>query len=103
MTIEKKTAGSTTELSLNGWMDTQSAPDFEKALAELAPETEHLILNLQDLEYTSSAGVRQIVAAHKKMNGEMTMRNVRPEVVDVVTMTGLAKKLHFEEESGKQE
>jgi anti-anti-sigma regulatory factor len=47
--------------------------------------------------------VRQIVAAHKKMNGEMTMRNVRPEVMDVLTMTGLAKKLHFEEESGKQE
>lgn len=77
-------------------MDTQNAPALEQALSELGPDTGHLVLDLGELEYTSSAGVRQIVAAHKQMKGEMTLRNVRTEVLDVPTMTGIARKLHIE-------
>lgn len=54
-------------------MDTQNAPALEQALSELGPDTGHLVLDLGELEYTSSAGVRQIVAAHKQMKGEMTL------------------------------
>ena len=96
MTIEKKTEGNTVTLSLDGWMDTQSAPMFAEALDALAPETEKLVLDLKKLEYTSSAGVRQIIAAHKKMKGELTLINLSSEVLDVLHMTSLDKRLNIE-------
>lgn len=96
MTIEKKINGENAVLSLKGWMDTQSTLEFERVLISLGPEIRHLILDLADLEYTSSAGVRQIVAAHKRMSGSMVLKNVQPEVMEVLTISGVARKLHFE-------
>ena len=96
MTIEKKANGNTVELVLSGWMDTQSAPQLAAALEELDPAAESLILDLPALEYTYSAGIRQLVAAHKKMNGAMTLKHVCPEVMDVLRMTGLDGRLHIE-------
>ena len=97
MTIEKTVNGDEATLKLEGWMDTEGAPALGQALGELGPEVKHLVLDLGGLEYTSSAGIRQIVAAHKQMNGEMTLRNVSVEVQDVLIMTGIAKKLHIEQ------
>ena len=96
MTIEKSLNGNTAVLALNGWMDTHSVPEFTKALEELDPSAEKLVLDLMGLEYTSSAGVRQIIAAHKKMKGELTLKNVSAEVLDVLHMTGLDKRLNIE-------
>ena len=96
MTIEKNISGNTATLALNGWMDTQSVPEFAQALEELDPSAEKLVLDLMGLEYTSSAGVRQIIAAHKKMKGELTLKNVSAEVLDVLHMTGLDKRLNIE-------
>ena len=96
MTIEKKVNGNYAELALNGWMDTQSAPMLADALGELGPEIETLVLDLSALEYTSSAGIRCLVVAHKKMNGALTLKHVSTEVMDVLHMTGLDKKLHIE-------
>ena len=96
MTIEKRVNGNSVELVLNGWMDTQSAPLLAAELEKLGPETESLILDLATLEYTSSAGIRQLVAAHKHMKGALTLRHVSTEVLDVLHMTGLDNKLHIE-------
>lgn len=97
MTIEKTMNGTTAELALNGWMDTQSAPQFAEAVSEIGEETEKLILEMKGLEYTSSAGVRQIIAAHKKMKGALVLRHVSPEVLDVLKMTGILGRLTIEE------
>ena len=48
------------------------------------------------LEYTSSAGIRQVVAIHKQMKGTLTLRNVTPEVAKVLHMVGVDKRLHIE-------
>ena len=96
MTIEKNANGTCVELRLDGWMDTQSAPQLAAALAELGPETESLVLDLTALEYTSSAGIRQLVAAHKQMKGALTLKHVSTEVLDVLHMTGLDTRLHIE-------
>lgn len=95
MNIEKKIEGNTVTLSLNGWMDTQSAPEFAEALNGIDADTEALVLDMTGLEYTSSAGVRQIVAAYKKMNGALTLKNLSTEVLDVLKMTGLDKRLNI--------
>ena len=96
MNIEKKIEGNTVTLSLIGWMDTNSAPEFAEALNGIGTDTEELVLDMTKLEYTSSAGIRQIVAAHKKMNGNLTLKNLTAEVLDVLKMTGLDKRLHIE-------
>lgn len=54
------------------------------------------LLSEAKLEYTSSAGIRQIVAIHKQMKGALTLRNVTPEVKAVLQMIGLDKRLHIE-------
>ena len=77
-------------------MDTSNAPLLAQALNELDDGIEQLVLDMAKLEYTSSAGIRQIVAIHKQMNGALTLRNVTPEIAAVLHMIGVDKKLHIE-------
>ena len=70
-------------------MDTQSAPELEAELNELTPDVSSLVFDCSGLEYISSAGLRQLVAAHKKMNGALTLRHVSDEIMGVIRMTGL--------------
>lgn len=94
--IEKEINGNIATVKLEGWLDTQTTTEFAKELESLDASVEELVLDLEKLEYTSSAGLRQIVAAHKKMNGKLTVKNISSEIMDVFEMTGFAKRLHIE-------
>ncbi len=96
MTVEKTMDGSTAMLRLEGWLDTQNAPVLAEALNGLDDGVEKLVLDMEKLEYISSAGIRQIVTAYKEMNGALTLRNLSTEVASVLHMTGLDKKLTIE-------
>ena len=96
MTVEKNVQGDTVELKLAGWLDTQSAPVLEAEVNALSGSAASLVLDCRNLEYISSAGLRQIVAAYKMMNGNMMLRNVSGEIMDVIRMTGLDKRMKFE-------
>ena len=96
MTIEKSISGSTAEWKLSGWLDTQSAQELEAALNELPPDVTALVFDCPGLEYISSAGLRLLVAAHKKMNGALTVRHLPDEVMDVIKLTRLDERLNFE-------
>ena len=72
------------------------SPELENAVAGLDGSIETLTLDLEKLEYISSAGLRQIVAAHKKMNGKLTLKNVQPDIMNVLSMAGFDKRLHIE-------
>lgn len=78
---------------IDGWLDTQTAPELGAALEELDDTVKELVLNLSGLEYVSSAGVRQIVSAWKKMDGNLTLCNVSAEVLEVFRMTGVSKRV----------
>lgn len=92
----KKAQGTTVELKLIGWLDTQTAPELEEEVNALEESVTALTLDFAEVEYISSAGLRQIVAAYKKMNGELTLRNVPAEIMSVIKMTGLDKRMRFE-------
>ncbi len=96
MTIEKTVNGTETTLTLKGWLDTQAATDVEQALNGLDEGCESLVLDLKELEYISSSGVRQVVAAHKKMKGNLTLRNTPESVLGVFKAIGIDKKVRFE-------
>ncbi len=97
MTIEKEVNGSCTTLILKGWMDTENAPQLAIEVDALAPDVKSLVLDMAGLEYMSSAGIRQVIATYKRMNGEMTLKNVQPVIMDVLSTLGLDKKLKFEQ------
>jgi len=96
MTVEKKTDKNTAVLYLEGWMDTQNALLLAQALNELEDDITQLVIDMEKLEYIASAGLRQLVAAHKQMKGAMILRKPAPEVREVLKMTGLDKRLNIE-------
>ena len=96
MTITKTTEGTKTTLALEGWLDTNAAPQLLKALDELDGDTESLVLDLSALEYISSSGVRGVVSAYKKMNGALLVRGAAPGIMSIFKATGIDKKLSFE-------
>lgn len=95
MTVKKTVEGNKALLEIDGWLDTQTAPELGAALDALDSSVTELTIDMNALEYISSAGLRQIVAAHKKMNGNLTIKNVSAEIMDVFNMSGFSKRLNI--------
>lgn len=87
-------------LKVKGRLDTTTSPELEEALSENNLEgITSLILNFVELEYVSSAGLRVLLAAHKKMaakDGCMVVRKANEEVREVFTITGFSEILTIE-------
>ena len=92
MTIEIKRNAEETIIKLVGRLDTTTAPALDKTINEDIAGTKNLVLDVKDLEYISSAGLRVLLGAQKKMQkiGSMKVTNVREEVMEVFEMTGFA-------------
>jgi anti-anti-sigma factor len=95
MNINKTVEGARTTLALDGWLDTQSAPELATAIEGLDGGVEELVLDFSELEYISSAGIRQVVAAYKKMGSNLIVCNVKPEVLEVFKLTGIDTRLNI--------
>lgn len=99
MQMERKREGAVETVALEGRLDTVSSATAQKELEENLDGVKELVLELAKLEYVSSAGLRLLVLLHKTLSargGTMTLRNVTPAVMDVLTMTGLAEFLSIE-------
>ena len=98
MMIEIKKSAENTVVEIVGRLDTTTAPSLEKTLNEDMGETKNLILDFKGLEYISSAGLRVLLAAQKKMQklGSMKLINVCENVMEVFEITGFADILTIE-------
>ena len=99
MTITKSTENAVLTLALEGRLDTNTAPELEKEVStDLTADVQTLILDLKELEYISSAGLRVLLAAQKKMNkqGNMVIKNVNDMIMDVFQVTGFVDILTIE-------
>ena len=99
MEIVKKKEDGVLSVAVEGRLDTTTSPELEAALAEEYPAK--LVFDFSKLEYISSAGLRVLLAAQKKMNaggGEMIIRGTQEAVKDVFEVTGFLDFLHLEEE-----
>ena len=96
MDIVKNANGEALEVVLKGRLDTTTAPELEAAL-ELDGITA-LVLDFEGLEYISSAGLRVILAAQKKMSaqGKMVIKNVNDTIKEVFEITGFIDILTIE-------
>lgn len=92
MTIDKTNDGAKSTLKITGRLDTATAPELEKAIATLEADVKELVLDFAELEYISSAGLRVVLAAQKKMNtqGSMVIMNANESVMEVFEITGFA-------------
>ena len=98
MTIEIKKNSEQTIIEVAGRLDTTTAPALDKKINEDANDAKNLVLDLNGLEYISSAGLRVLLSAQKKMQkiGSMKVKNVCPQVMEVFEMTGFADILTIE-------
>ena len=98
MTIEIKRHADEITIEVVGRLDTTTAPALDKTISEDVSDTQHLILDLKGLEYISSAGLRVLLSAQKKLqkNGALTVRSVREEVMEILEMTGFVDVLTIE-------
>ena len=87
-TIEKE-AGL---LTLEGRLDTVSAPELEQVLQELLPGLSSLTLDFEKLDYISSAGLRVLLSTQKVMNkqGTMTVTKVNETILEIFEVTGFS-------------
>ncbi len=99
MIITKTKEGNALTVALQGRMDANSAPQLEETLKAEMESITDLTLDLEKLEYTSSAGLRVLLSAQKAMNkkGSMVIRNVCPDVMEIFEMVGFADLLNIEE------
>lgn len=91
MEIKKTTDGAKTVIAVTGRVDTTTAPELEAGLKLAGNET--LTLDLAGVPYMSSAGLRCLLAAQKKMmagGGTMTVVGIQPAVKEVLDITGLS-------------
>ena len=98
MTIEIKRNAEEITLQIAGRLDTTTAPVLDKTIGENINDIKGLILDFKGLEYISSAGLRVLLSAQKKMQkaGSMKVTNVCEEVMEVFEMTGFADILVIE-------
>ena len=92
MNISIENTNGTTVLKLEGRLDTTTAPELEKAINNEVEALKSLVLDFQGVNYISSAGLRVLLGAQKKMNtqGSMELINVNEDVMDIFEMTGFA-------------
>ena len=81
-------------LNISGILDTATAPNLEKTINELPEGTQELVIDMSDVEFISSAGIRVLLYAYKKMNlnkGTMRIEKANEQVYEVFELTGLSE------------
>ena len=98
MTIEIKRNADNVVVELVGRLDTTTAPVLDKTIAKDLADVNNLVLDMKGLEYISSAGLRVLLSAQKRLQrcGSMKVINVCEAVMEVFEMTGFADILVIE-------
>ncbi len=98
MNITEKSNGSELCISLEGRLDTTTAPELEKILSGSLDGVTDLTFDMGKLDYLSSAGLRILLGAQKRMNkqGSMKVTNVNETIMEIFEVTGFADILTIE-------
>lgn len=98
LNIEKKTENGALTVVLEGRLDTTTAPELETELMGVIDDVAALTLDFEKLDYISSAGLRVLLSAQKKMNtkGEMKLTHVNDTIMEIFEVTGFSDILTIE-------
>lgn len=97
MNIEKTFENNNLTLMPQGRLDSITSQEFESAIEDNIGDATSLVLDLKNLDYISSAGLRVLLKAQKMINkrGEMKVLNVNETVMEVLEMTGFVDMLNI--------
>ena len=99
MTINVERDFELVTLEITGRLDTTTAPNLEAVINDISEDTKERVFNMAEVEYISSAGIRVLLSAYKKMNqsgGIMRIEKANEMVREVFEMTGLLEMLDQE-------
>ena len=98
MTITQEKSGSKLTPHIAGRIDTKTAPELEQTVLEALEGLTELTFDLRETAYISSAGLRILLIAQKRMNkqGKMTVTNANSDLMDILEVTGFSDILTIE-------
>ena len=98
LNITKDANGSYLMIALEGRLDTVTAPVLESELKGALDGVDDFIIDMQNLQYISSAGLRVLLSAQKIMNrqGNMVVKNASEDVREIFDVTGFSDILTIE-------
>ena len=96
--VEKQKEGKTLIMSLIGKLDTVTAPQLKETIDDSLLDADKLILDFQELEYTSSAGLRVLLTVYKMMadRERLIIRNVNDTIMEVFASVGFTRFIKIE-------
>ena len=98
MNIVKTKNNQSLTIALEGRLDTTTAPQLEAELKSCLNGVEALVMDMEKLDYISSAGLRVLLAAQKQMakQGEMKVIHVSESIMEIFEVTGFSDILTIE-------
>ena len=98
LNIKKTKEDNKLAVAVEGRLDTATAPELEAALKEDIDGVKELVIDLTNLEYISSAGLRVLLAAQKIMmkQGKMVVTNPNDVISEIFEVTGFRDILTIE-------
>ena len=96
--IKKVSSGDSLTISLEGRLDSTTAPQLEAEVKGGLSGVKNLVFDMSALEFLSSAGLRVLLLAQKAIGkqGTMVVRNLIPNVLKVFEVTGFSRILTIE-------
>ena len=97
MNLIKEVKGDTLTISVIGRLDTVTAPVLENEIRTSLDGENTLLLDMNSLEYISSAGLRVLLAAHKIMaeRGGMEVSGCNDDILEIFEVTGFSDILNI--------
>ena len=86
-------------ITLKGELNTSTSPELEEVIKNELSHATSVIIDMKDLSYLTSAGLRVLLVAQKIMNdkkGQMIIRHVNDSIMDVFNITGFNNILTIE-------
>ena len=98
MKISKEKIDTKLTVTLEGRLDTTTAPELSDALKDALDGITELIMDLKGLEYISSAGLRVLLSSQKVMDkqGKMIVKNANDSIKEIFEVTGFSEILTIE-------
>ena len=98
LNISKNIENGAALFTLSGRLDTTTAPELELQLRDSLDGVRELTLDLEQLEYISSAGLRVLLSTQKIMNkqGRMTIKKANETIMEIFEVTGFSDILTIE-------
>ena len=90
--------GNDAELKMDGYIDATNAAEVEEVLMDVAGKFDNLLLDMEKLEYVSSAGLRAFKRVYmelRRKSGTLSAKNVDKAIMEVLEVPGFTRLFKF--------